>query len=346
MKLDFFARRDNYVDHLSPIWKIFPEQLRGNFFVDQRNFGYAIFELGTPGVIIYNGYTPAGQGPILTCAYGDMSRAARNEGRKIISMEHGTGHTFGTASYPDGQGRRSLVSLALMPNEFTANKARVVRDTHCEIIGTPKTDELIPPSKVFSRPVDKPVIAIGFHWGDRKSSPPESGSAWEHYKIVLPVLKAKYGENLIAHGHPLSWGVFRPVFEREGIEFVEDFRDVCRRADVYINDLSSTLYEFLVTGKPVVVLNAPWFRREVNYGIRFWDYSNVGINVENPAELLPAIDRTLEEYTTIQAGEREQAVRDLYPYLGKSTARAVAVLSAYLIGLNKELENDTTRVYG
>lgn len=189
-------------------------------------------------------------------------------------------------------------------------------------------------SILLSHPKNNPpVIAIAFHWGDRHAKPPESGSAWEHYKDILPALQERY--RLIGHGHPLAVDVYRQEFERLGVEWVPDFREVLRRADVYINDLSSTLYEFLLTGKPVIVLNAPWFRREVYWGIRFWDYSDVGLNVEHPYELIPAIDQTLERYGSVCADARRRAVKDLYPYAGYSAQRAAKVIMAYLEDLEK-----------
>ena len=51
--------------------------------------------------------------PILVASYGDISRAARTD-RPILHMEHGTGHAFGTAPYPNGtKGKRDLVDLFL-----------------------------------------------------------------------------------------------------------------------------------------------------------------------------------------------------------------------------------------
>jgi CDP-glycerol:poly(glycerophosphate) glycerophosphotransferase len=335
MTLDFFARLQHYIDHLAPIWNALPPERRGQFHTTVDLVDYTRQELNAANVIEVDGYTPSGDSPILCAAYGDMSRAARNPGRRIITIEHGTGHGFGTAAYPNAtKGRRDLVDLALMPNAYTADLSRSVRSTHCEVIGTPKMDEWSEAAIAREpryNPLDNPlVIAIAFHWGDRHANPPESGSAFEHYQSILPRLAKRY--HVIAHGHPLASPAVRQIFEQAGIEWVSNLREVFSRADILINDLSSILYEFIVTGKPVIVLNAPWFRREVNWGIRFWDYSDVGINVEGPGELFSAIDRTIAEYGTICTEERRRAVADLYPYLGCSAQRAAEVLTTYLDG--------------
>jgi hypothetical protein len=336
LKLDFFARRAHYIDHLAPIYLALPAARRGRFTVSSELLKYASHELNDGELVHieeYNGETPRGDDPILVASYGDINRAARNSGRKIIHMEHGTGHAFGTAAYPNGPGgKRDLVSLFLAPNAYTASLIRMTRPTRCEVIGTPKMDpwcQGVDNSILLSTPrSDPPVIAIAFHWGDRHAKPPESGSAWDHYKEILPALKERY--RLIGHGHPLAADVYRQEFERLGIEWVPNFRDVMQRADLYINDLSSTLYEFLLTGRPVVVLNAPWFRRDVYWGIRFWDYSDIGLNVEHPDQLIFMIEQTLERYGSVCASARRRAVRDLYPYAGWAAARAVEVITSYL----------------
>lgn len=336
MKLDFFARQAHYIDHLAPVYKALPAERRGIFTVPVELLNYAYEELGRDrfgAIKTYDGVTPHGEDPILVCSYGDISRAARTPNRRVIHMEHGTGHAFGTAAYPDGRkGKRDLVDLFLAPNAYTASLIRMARAARCEVIGTPKMDRWtwgMDPSSLLEKPrQNPPLIAIAFHWGDRHAKPPESGSAWEHYREILPALQERY--HLIGHGHPLAAEAHRQEFERLGIEWVPHFSDVLRRADLYINDLSSTLYEFLLTGRPVIVLNAPWFRQDVHWGIRFWDYSDVGINVDHPDELIPAIDRTLAEYGAICARARRRAVTDLYPYAGYSAVRAVEVLEAYL----------------
>lgn len=311
-----------------------PPDQRGRFTVPSELLEYAYEALGGGDLLqleAYNEGTLSGENPVLVCSYGDIARAARRSSRKIVHMEHGTGHAFGTAPYPNGaRGRRDQVDLFLAPNEYTARLIRSVRRTRVEVIGTPKMDDWVSPiphSTFFDR---RPVIAIAFHWGDRHSRPPESGSAWEHYKEILPALRDRY--HLIGHGHPLATEEFQQQFERLEIEWVPDFQEVLRRADLYINDLSSTLYEFLLTGKPVVVLNAPWFRREMHWGIRFWDYSGVGINVWDPANLFDAIDRTIAQCGTIRLAERHQAIVDLYPFPGNSAQRAADVLSQWMAG--------------
>jgi len=331
--IDFLASQKHYIDHLSPVWNALPIELRHNFYVPLPIVDYAKTKIQKSSMYLfqYERNFPVDTHPILTCAYGDMLAAHKNNSlRKILHMEHGTGHAFGTAAYPNGNGKRDYVSMFLAPNEYTQKLILSVRpNIPCEVIGTPKMDGWFPVQwKTAEHMSPIPTIAIAFHWGDKHARPPESGSAWEHYKSLLPTLNKRY--RVIGHGHPLAAHTYKEEFERVGIEWVDRFEDVLMRADIYVNDLSSTLYEFIVTGKPVIVLNAPWFRKDVYHGIRFWDYSNVGVNVEEPEQLFNAIDRTIVEYSNIHLHQRMIAVRDLYPYLGNSSQRAANVIAEYL----------------
>jgi hypothetical protein len=333
MKLDFFARRAHYIDHLAPVWNALPTARRGSFYITGELEPYARQELHEPCLEIWEGGALSGDNTIITAAYGDLNKVVRNTARQLVTLEHGVTQGFGTASYPNGTiGNRDRVSLALLPNQYVAQRFRAVRSTPCEVIGTPKMDRFVPEVFLRTSPQNaaRPVLAIAFHWGDRMSNPPESGSAFEHYRRILPELAARY--QMIGHAHPLASPEHRQALERAGIEWVADFREILRRADVYLNDLSSTMYEFLVTGKPVIILNAPWFRRHVHWGIRFWDYSDVGLMVEHPVQLFAAIDKTLEEYGSICTHARRRAVEDIYPYAGYSALRATEVIISYLQG--------------
>lgn len=118
-------------------------------------------------------------------------------------------------------------------------------------------------------------------------------------------------------------GFWEAWYRAQSIEFIPEFEDVVRRADIYVNDSSSTLYEFAATGRPVVTLNAPWYRRDVNHGLRFWEHADVGIQVDHPDDLETAILKTIAHP---DRAARDVAVEAVYPHLGQSAARAATVL--------------------
>lgn len=340
-RIDFLASQPQYLEHIAPIWNSLPERIRGTFYVPDDLTVFAQRHIRG----IFFGYHRSAKAPftvnldypVLVANYGDMiAMHEQFAARKILYMEHGIGHTFHKAAYPDGPGKRDFVSLFLPPNEYTLRKIKLVRpDYPCRVIGTPKTDRIVsseginPLRTIIRSHRDPPTIAIGFHWGTSKNNPPESGSALEHYKEFIPKLAKQY--HLLAYGHPLiKDNGYQNLYERHGIEYVPDFWEVMQRADVLLNDLSSVMYEFLLTGKPVIVLNAPWFRRDVHHGIRFWDYSDIGINVEQPEDIPLAIQETLDNYYAIHLEQRNRAITDLYPYLGEASQRAVQVIMDYL----------------
>jgi hypothetical protein len=336
-RIDFLASQPHYLDHLAPVWKALRPVLRGTFYVPETLNEYAQAVLQRDqSLFCYNERTFGpfvDHHPVLVAGYGDMMAAHRqNEHKRILMMEHGTGHSFGTAAYPNGPGKRDWVSMFLPPNQYTLHKIKAVRNTRCEVIGTPKLDrvvrELNPYGYIQNHHELNPIIAVGFHWGSKNNRPPESGTAFDHYKDILPELSNQY--RLLGYGHPLADEKYRQFFLEHNIEYASNLWEVFQRAAVCVNDLSSAMYEFLVTGKPVIVLNAPWFRRDVQHGIRFWDYSDIGINVEQSSELVPAIQKTLTNYYNIHIEERQRAIRTLFPYLGNASARAAQVLEEYL----------------
>jgi len=91
------------------------------------------------------------------------------------------------------------------------------------------------------------------------------------------------------------------------------------------------MYEFLVTGKPVVILNSPKFRRDVNFGIRFWDYTDIGLHVDRPEDMESVIIETLTKYGAFKI-QRDFAVQELYPYLGTSAQYAAQAIKEHFDG--------------
>jgi len=89
----------------------------------------------------------------------------------------------------------------------------------------------------------------------------------------------------------------------------------------------STLFEFASAGeggdgRPVVVMNCPHYRKAVNHGLRWWEASGVGINVDDPADMVAAVRRALEDRPE-QREKRRQAVDLCYAYAdGRASERA------------------------
>lgn len=340
--IDFFARRSHFVDHLAPVWQAL-DGMRGTFYVPEgieahaRQLGIDARPLKALDPLAPLDVAPDAGNPLLIAAYGDLQRAYdRRPQRPFILMEHGVGLTPSDHSgYAGGTSLRRKVNLFLAPNEYIRNKTAGSLPAPQVVIGTPKLDEWAPWRQAhMMKPLNdwrnKPVVAISFHWNGSKISP-EAGNAFEYYRKHLYSLAYRNEFTLIGHGHPRILDLLATHYDELGIEVVRDFNEVMCRADVYVNDCSSTMYEFIVTGKPVVILNAPQFRRDVKWGIRFWDYTDIGRQVNEPEELLATILWTLE-HPDHYALQRYAAAQDLFPFLGHSAQRAAGAILGFCGG--------------
>jgi hypothetical protein len=258
---------------------------------------------------------------VVVASFGDMKRAQKAGYTRIARFEHGAGQNYGTGhgSYAGGKGAEA-VGLFLTPNEYSANLWRkAYPEARVEVVGCPKLDEL--PAKDPAHPL---TVALSFHWDCHLV--PETVSAFQHYRFVLEDLKQAV--NLIGHGHPRAFSgppMLDRRYRRAGITAVRDFADVCRQADLYITDNSSSLYEFAATGRPVVVLNAPWYRRDVHHGLRFWD-AIPGPQVDHSRDLVPTVLRALETDTT---DIRESALAKVYAYRSGAAERAARIIEEW-----------------
>lgn len=262
----------------------------------------------------------------LVASYGDLRRARAQRFTRAILMQHGAGQSYAGdrrrathPSYPGGEDNDE-VGLFLVPNLPAAERWRERYPlTPVEVIGCPILDDL--PHKDPAEPL---TVAISFHF-DVLGSVPEMKSAWEHYRRVLPEIAQRF--SVIGHSHPRR--SLRREFAAKGIEWVESFQDVCRRADVYVCDNSSTIPEFASTGRPVVLLNDPKYRRDVSHGGRFWDWADIGVQVDDPALLGDTIALALTDPPDIAAA-RESALDRIYTYRSGATERAAAAITAWL----------------
>lgn len=179
--------------------------------------------------------------------------------------------------------------------------------------------------RVQDRP---PVVAVTFHWDCQLI--PETRSAFPHYRAALHDLvnavRAAGGE-VWGHGHPRAWGRLQRTWRTLGVPLVPDMADVLDGAGVLVADNTSAAYEFASLDRPVITLNAPWYRRNVEHGLRFWSHVP-GDQVNDPAELAPVVLRALAgpEHPHVTA-LRRRAVAHVYDRCdGHAADRAVAAI--------------------
>lgn len=342
MRYGFIAGMVQFEDHLRPLYDGLPEENQGGFVTGRQPFRVVgnvmrFDRRDDPAHALQNAV-----GMVCVASISDLKRVSRmsnvvtGQGHRprftphvpTVLFEHGVGYSFHgdpkkrkQASYAGGWGREHLLGLPATNRWVSEPNRLAYPKVPSPIIGCPKLDHMV--GVRTNNP--RPVVCVAFHWDCKVA--PETRWAFPHYQEALVELARVAdveGFDLVAHGHPRERRTWQHWYPKHGIEFIPTFEEVIRRADVYLNDSSSTLYEFASTGRPVVVLNAPWYRRGVNHGLRFWEHADVGLQVDQPSGLLPAILRTLEDDPCAEA--RAAAIDEIYPYLGRSIPRTIEVL--------------------
>ena len=323
-KIDFFAREPHFLDHLAPTWHALPENLRGTFYVEKPYLDRAK-DLGIQDPRPHDDARQI-EGPdfplTVTASYWDM-KVSRNLGRLTVITEHGAGQSYlgvQSGSYLRAKDRAGVVGI-LVPGEYQADISQQVHPAiPTYAVGVPKLDQLHKDKGLPKKA--KGVVAFSTHWDCKVC--PETRSSLRHFRRALPDLDRKFP--FIGHAHPRFAGVMEAIYLKHGIEYVPDFSEVIERAEVYICDNSSTIFEWASLDRPVVLLNAPWYRRDVEHGLLFWEFRDIGVQVDQPRELPEAIKRALSDPKEI-AERRREIVEQVYgPCDGQAAKRAAAAL--------------------
>lgn len=300
--ISYTATLEHYLDHLAPIWR----ETGGPVLVPSRLMDHA----RKRGVDAepYEG-EPELEGTVVVASVQDH-RKARACGCPVVYMSHGNGQAMPHEGYTGGV--REGVVLFLAVNDYAA-KRWIAGNPGCavEVIGCPKLDEWT------DEPTHPERICISFHWNCRIA--PETRPAFRYFEPGLPRLAKKF--DVVGHAHPRYRHIGKH-FEKVGIPFVADFEEVVATCGLYLNDCSSTLYEFAALDRPVVVLNAPFYRREVEHGLRFWEYADVGTNCDHPDDLVAAVKRARQD----DGVRRRQITSLVYPHRGSAVERAVQAI--------------------
>lgn len=363
-RVDFLASERHFVDHLAPIWLALPADMRGTFYASTTAGGWAHAQRrgDIADLVACRRHPPIPEAlPIVVASWGD-ALAAR--GRPVCLVEHGAGQSYvdddgqrSSAGYSGGEGR-GMVGLFLCPSETVARRnAERYPAATAAVVGCPKLDEwhrrmpcccaeadgqpfpeMLAPyevaevcdwhgaeSRYCSQPEQRPVVAVSFHWDNAHW--PESRSALPVFGPALVPLAERY--HVIGHAHPRAVQNVRRAYRKAGVEFVEHFADVLDRADLYVCDNSSTIFEFASTDRPVVLLNAPWYRRDVEHGLRFWSHADVGCQVDRPRDLVDVVTYALTDPPAV-ADRRREVVADVYDACdGRAAERAAAALAEW-----------------
>lgn len=302
--IDLYASQPHYLDHLAPIWRVLPPELRGDLHYRT-----------TPA------RWPADRW-VLVGGYADAQKAAP---RPLVYVEHGAGQSYSgdlraaaDPSYSGGQGEaHRTVRLYLAPNQAAADRWRA-RGRLAVVVGCPKLDPWH--RGVRGAPMPR-TVAVTFHWPC--SLCPEAGTALPHYQPALAAQVARWranGWSVWGHGHPRATTVLRRLWARLAVPWVPDLADVLDGASVLVGDNSSALYEMASLGRPVVCLNAPWYRRDVHHGLRFWSHPP-GVQVDD-AEQLAQLDLAVLHHPAADAIRRAAVAAAYHRTDGLAAERA------------------------
>ena len=303
-RIDFYSTHPQYRDHMGPIWEALGDH-RGEWYKDRRSAGVS-------------------KRLTVVSAFGNLIEI-RKTGRKVAYMEHGAGFRYEGGGSPFAGGPdRAGVRLFLNQNQAVDRLNHAAHpDIPGTVVGTPKLDPIW--SSADHIPAgDRPIVAFSFHWDYQKV--PETRWAWPHYRHAIRRLAERADSlpfELLGHGHPRAQAVLRGQWRRMGIRYASQFDKVLEEADLYVVDTSSTAYEFAATDRPVLTLNAPWYRRDVHHGLRFWE-AIPGLAVDSADALEESVLAALEDPPEYQRLRRD-AVDRVYPIQDGTSADRAAV---------------------
>lgn len=301
MQIEVVASESHYLDHLAPIYQELPPELCGGMHLPRLNVKRI-----SPGNIA------------LVAGWKDVVRL---RGKcPMIYVEHGAGQAYlgdpASALAPgySGAGGHAGVIGYIAPSPTVAARWQSAPSV---AVGCPKMDWF---HTLTSSP-QPDVLCFVWHW-DALMVSPEARTAFPHYAPKLREIVKKWrndGWQVWAHCHPRWRGTLHDRLTDMGMFVVHSWRSVMMEASVMVCDNSSLAYEFASLDRHVISLNAPWYRRHINHGLRFWDHVP-GPQVDSPDELF---DLRLEERTVDSIVKRRDAVAHAYLACdGKASERA------------------------
>lgn len=265
MRFHAIASQVHYADHINATFRNLPHESQGSWHVGKTANDRQI----PPDDIV------------LVAGHADIERA---QNHRTVYIEHGAGQSY--------VGVKENAAWCYHGSEHPLNVVGYIspRKAVADSWGRPAFACGAPICDSYELVTwnPNPIAVLCFHW-DGSRVCPEAGSAVEHYGDALDdVVAALRGQGFIVHAcvHPRD-PFCAAMWKRLGVEVI-DADEARRSADLIIADNSSLMYELAYLGRGVVSLNAPWYRRDVDHGLRFWS-AVPGLAVDDPDELIDII---------------------------------------------------------
>ena len=280
--VDAWLSSTHYFDHAVPILNALSPDALGTIYTPPKVQKHAA-ALGHRVVVRS---PPDNAKPILIAGGSDLPIIGN---RPCALLEHGAGQSYGDVNHPSyavGAGR-DRVDLFLCPNSSIAarNQARYP-DAQYEVYGSPRVEAMR-----HNLPGAVPGTVVAFHWPCRISV--ESSNAWVPFSNYLS-LWSRIDElaPLSVHAHPRFADHVRRFCAEKSIPYVED---PWLAGSLLIADNTSLMYEWAALDRPVVCLNSPLWRRNVEHGLRFWSQVP-GPEVNDPIDIVDACRQSTSDH--------------------------------------------------
>lgn len=315
MTLDAYASLPHYASHILPVWLALPREIRGHFYGPQHEQAWG------------PQYQPGNR-----CLVASRVDAQKVVGRYIY-LEHGAGQSYGgdpfsarNSSYAGGYDRSlERADLFIGPGHRVVERWAEVSEAPAVAVGCPYLDWWHSPRTQLRRHFPGWTVAFTFHWSAENVCQ-EAWPALDHYETALQGVVndlKRSGVSVLGHGHPRTAGRLKRMWRSMGVPWVCR-EQVFAHADVVVADNTSLGWEAASLGVRLVWLNAPWYRKDVEHGLRFWQWAGSGLQVDEPGDLVDAIRTQLAGDA---APSREEAVADIYAACdGHASERAAAAI--------------------
>lgn len=321
MRIDAYASLPHYAAHIAPVWDALPDRLRGTFYGKAAADPWADVQLSR---------RDKPTGPLIVASGVDARKFTH---LPVIYLEHGAGQSY----HGDPQSRTSFsysggagldhVRLFLAPSDAVcARWSAAYPSAQVAAIGCPRLDEVGAQRARRGRRKRPVLVGMTFHWDCELV--PETRSAFPHHRPAVAHVRDQAdvaGMALVGHQHP-RWHRDGPMrtYRELGVETTSEVDVLLLAVDVLIADNTSVIYEAAALDIPVVVLNAPWYRRDVHHGLRFWDQVP-GPQVDDPRDVWDAVDTEL--LLNQWAPDRRRIASEVYAApIGSATNRAVRAI--------------------